>query len=239
MRLLSTLRQLPAALLPAGLLPAKKTQGCIVMAGVELDQLSAAMQVQAGALPVYQLEHQTKAGQFVSKANTGIIPQALDLSDADAVAGFVKQLEQAGQHVELLIVQGAAPVQQATVDLQANDLQQRWQSSGLPAVGVAQAVIRHMLAKQQGTVIFLGSVYAANTGSNIASGWLADAAVQAAVRALSQSLAREFQPRGIHVTYLALTEWSSHSAAAAQAIAATCWHVYRQPQSTWSQELSA
>lgn len=235
MRLFSTLRQLPAALLSAGLLPAKKTQGCIVLAGVALDQLSAAMQAQAGALPVYQLEYQPKAGQFVSKANTGIIHQSLDLSDADAVAGFVKQLEQAGQHVEVLIVEGAAPVQQATVGLQASDLQQRWQSTGLPAVAVAQAVIRHMLVKQQGTVIFLGSVHAASR----TSGWLADATIQAAVRALSQSLAREFQPRGIHITYLALTDWSSQSAATAQAIAATCWHVYRQPQSTWSQELSA
>lgn len=230
MRLFSTLRQLPAALLPAGLLPAKKTQGCIVLAGVALEQLSAAMQVQTTGLPVYQLTH----GNGLP-THTGGHQWMLDLNDADAMAGFVKQLAQAGQHVELLIIQGAAPVQQATSGLQAIDLQQRWQSTALPAVAVAQAVIRHMLAKQQGTVVFLGSTHAANP----AAGWLADAAVQASVRALSQSLAREFQPKGIHVTYLALTEWSSHSAAAAQAIASTCWHVHVQPQSTWSQELSA
>lgn len=242
MNLLSAIKQIPAAVLPASLFTAKNTQGCVVLAGVGLDQLSTAVLAQVGALPVYQLEHQPTAGQFASNANktrNSMIHQPLDLTDADAVAGFFKQLQQAGQHVALLIVQGAAPLQQATPDLQASDLQQRWQSTGLAAVAVAQAAIGQMLAKEQGTLIFLGSTHACNPGSNADSGWLADAAVQAGVRALSQSLAREFQPKGIHISYLALTEWSSHSEAAAQAIASTCWHVHLQPQSTWSQELSA
>lgn len=239
MNLLSAIKQIPTAVLPASLLAAKNTQGCVVLAGVGLDQLSTAVLAQVGTLPVYQLEHQPTAGQFASDANTKVIHQPLDLSDADAVAGFFKQLQQAGQHVALLIIQGAAPLQQATPDLQSSDLQQRWQSTGLAAVAVAQAAIPQMLAKQQGTLIFLGSTHACNPGSHTASGWLADAAVQAGVRALSQSLAREFQPKGIHISYLALTEWSSHSEAAAQAIASTCWHVHLQPQSTWSQELSA
>lgn len=239
MNLLSAIKQIPAAALPARLFTAKNTQGCVVLAGVGLDQLSTAMLAQVGTLPVYQLEHQPTAGQFASDVNINVIHQSLDLSDADAVAGFFKQLQQAGQHVALLIVQGAAPLQQATPDLQTSDLQQRWQSTGLAAVAVAQAAIPQMLAKQQGTLIFLGSTHACNPGSNADSGWLADAAVQTGVRALSQSLAREFQPKGIHISYLALTEWSSHSEAAAQAIASTCWHVHLQPQSTWSQELSA
>lgn len=239
MNLLSAIKQIPAAVLPARLFTAKNTQGCVVLAGVGLDQLSTAVLAQVGTLPVYQLEHQPTAGQFASDVNTNVIHQSLDLTNADAVAGFFKQLQQAGQHVALLIVQGAAPLQQATPDLQASDLQQRWQSTGLAAVAVAQAAIGQMLAKQQGTLIFLGSTHACNPGSNADSGWLADAAVQAGVRALSQSLAREFQPKGIHISYLALTEWSSHSEATAQAIASTCWHVHLQPQSTWSQELSA
>ena len=230
MSLFSTLKQIPAAVLPAGILATHSTEDCVVIAGVELDQLSAAMQLQVGGLPVYQLNHRDGA----SGSTTGYA-QTLDLNNADAVAGFFKQLEKAGKHVELLIVQGATPVQLATADIQSSNLQQRWQSTGLTAVAMAQGAIKHMLAKQQGTVIFLGSVYAASHSS----GWLADAVVQAGVRALSQSLAREFQPKGIHITYLALTEWSSHGEAAAQAIASTCWHVYRQPQSTWSQELSA
>lgn len=230
MSLFSTLKQLPAAMLPAAVLATHSTEGCVVIAGVELDQLSIAVQVQSQGLPVYQLNHRDGA----SGSTTGYT-QTLDLNNADAVAGFFKQLEKAGKHVELLLVQGAAPTALATADIQSSDLQQRWQSSGLPAVAMAQGAIKHMLAKQQGTVIFLGSVYAAS----YSSGRLADAAVQAGVRALSQSLAREFQPKGIHVTYLALTEWSSYGEAAAQAIASTCWHVYRQPQSTWSQELSA
>lgn len=234
MRLFSTLKQLPAVLVPTGLLPAQKTQGCVVLAGVALDQLSAAMQAQVTDLPVYQLNH---ADAQASK--TAGYVQGLDLNNADAIAGFFKQLEKAGQHVELLVLQGAAPVQQAIADLQASDMQQRWQSSALTAVAVAQGAIQHMLPRRQGTLVFLGSSHVANSFSHSGSGWLADAAVQAGIRALSQSLAREFQPKGIHITYLALTEWSSYSEAAAQAIASTCWHVYRQPQSTWSQELSA
>jgi hypothetical protein len=82
-------------------------------------------------------------------------------------------------------------------------------------------------------LVFLGSAHA-----NLPiKAWTIDGALQAGMRALSQSLAREFHPQGIHVAYIALTEWQVEDQWLAQQIAQTCLQIHAQPKSTWVQEL--
>ena len=98
---------------------------------------------------------------------------------------------------------------------------------------VAQAVIKPMLKQQRGTVIFLGAPFSNSTHYDVLS-----QSMFAGVRALSQSLAREFHPKGIHVAYCTLEKWDDQDQKLMQSIAQVCWHLHQQPKSTWSQELS-
>ena len=60
----------------------------------------------------------------------------------------------------------------------------------------------------------------------------------ASIRALSQSLAREFQPKGIHVTYCMVEKWDGQNQHFISSVKQVCQYIYQQPNTAWSQELS-
>ena len=64
----------------------------------------------------------------------------------------------------------------------------------------AQAVIPHMAARGQGTIILTG----ATAGLRGAANFSAFASAKFALRGLAQSLAREYGPKGVHVAHVVL-----------------------------------
>src|SRR5882757_7282276 len=108
---------------------------------------------------------------------------------------------------------------------------------------VAQQAVRAMLSKGHGAIIFTGasaSVKGYPQSAPFAMG-------KFALRGLSQSMARELQPQGIHVCHFVI-DGGIKSARRAEpadnpdslldpdAIAASYLHVLQQPRSAWSQE---
>lgn len=113
----------------------------------------------------------------------------------------------------------------------------------------AQQVIPGMVERGRGTIIFTGSS-ASVTGfagySDLSSG-------KFALRGLSQSLAREFQPAGVHIAHViidgvigerrSLTRSSraggdtAGAGADPDAVAQSYWHVHAQDKSAWTQEM--
>lgn len=215
----------------------KKSQGCVLVVGVAVEELSKAFldQVQAHNFVLYQVNHTLDAKALKIKQEQHLTSVTLNLLDSTAVDQFFKSIARAGHQPELVLFQPQAPVSAPTTTLTAAQIEERWQLTGLAAISIAQKAIQHMLPRKQGTIIFLGSAHATVP----ASGWIADGAIHAGIRALSQSLAREFHPQGVHVSYVMLNQWSQESPEAAQAIADTCWHIYQQPSSAWSQELTS
>jgi NAD(P)-dependent dehydrogenase (short-subunit alcohol dehydrogenase family) len=80
------------------------------------------------------------------------------------------------------------------------EFEQAWRVACLGAVISAQAVVPHMAARRQGTIIFTG----ATAGLRGAANFSAFAAAKFAARGLSQSLAREYAPKGVHVAHVVL-----------------------------------
>lgn len=117
--------------------------------------------------------------------------------------------------------------------LSLEEIEHSWQTTGLSAVSVSQAVIKPMLKQQQGTVIFLGAPSNNSTHYDVLS-----QSMFASIRALSQSLAREFQPKGIHVTYCMVEKWDGQNQHFISSVKQVCQHIYQQPNTAWSQELS-
>ena len=64
----------------------------------------------------------------------------------------------------------------------------------------AQAVLPHMAARKQGTVIFSGATAGLRGGANFS----AFASAKFALRGLAQALAREFGPKGVHVAHVVI-----------------------------------
>lgn len=214
----------------------KSSQGCVVVIGTHVEALSQALlpQAQSQKLALYQVSHSQQYNTLHHEALNQLTSVKANLIDPKAMVQLFKKIKQAGHVVELVVFQPVTPIEMASADLTPEYIQQRWQDIGLSAITIAQHAIKSMLPRQQGKFIALGSMHASEPDS----GWLADGALQAGNRALFQSLAREFQPQGIQCCYMALSGWSTENMQTAQAIAQTCWHIYQQPRSAWSQELS-
>ncbi|XP_052165867.1 uncharacterized protein LOC127782638 [Oryza glaberrima] len=112
----------------------------------------------------------------------------------------------------------------------------------------AHQVIPGMVERGRGTVIFTGSS-ASVTGY---AGYSDLSCGKFALRGLSQSLAKEFQPAGVHIAHMIIDgvigdprsgrggcggEAASASGADPDAVAQSYWHVHAQDRSAWTQEM--
>ena len=109
---------------------------------------------------------------------------------------------------------------------------------------------RVMLPRGHGTILFTGAT-ASLRGS---SGFCAFAGAKHALRALSQSMARELGPQGLHIAHVVVdgaidTEFITQLFPERHAlndragildpdhIAKTYWQLHQQPRSAWTQEM--
>lgn len=222
-------------LLPQWFKSKQKTKGCIVIVGNAVQQLSQLFvgQADSGAMSVYQLQHDAIQPQpKIEVQAEGLIAVRLNLLDAAALKSVIQQIQKAGHFVDLCIFQPDFVLSENSHVLSAEQLESYWQNTGLTGVSIAQAVIRQMLPKQQGTLIFLGTQQPVESEQDLFS-----QSMSASIRALAQSLAREFHPKGIHVVYCVAPDWQNKNIELMQSLQQTCWHLYQQPRSTWSQEL--
>jgi len=157
----------------------------------------------------------------------------LNLIRPEHLKRLTQYITQAGHSIELTIFQPRFFRLRNIETLSAQDVESNWEFTGLSAVNVSQAIIRLMLKQNRGTLIFLGGEYQ--------NSFYYDALSQsmfASIRALSQSLAREFQPKGIHIAYCMIEQWDSQNYSFISAVKDLCQHIYHQPATAWTQELS-
>ncbi|UWQ32070.1 SDR family oxidoreductase [Leisingera sp. M527] len=130
-------------------------------------------------------------------------------------------------------------------DTSNDEFEATWRAMVLSAVNLARSVLPAMAGTGGGTFIVSGATASLRGGRNFA----AFASAKAALRALTQSLAREYGPKGVHVVHVILdgivdTEASRdlHSMDPSRMmqpedIAETYLALARQPKSTWTHEL--
>ncbi|HEX7341943.1 MAG TPA: SDR family NAD(P)-dependent oxidoreductase [Rhodanobacteraceae bacterium] len=146
----------------------------------------------------------------------------------------------------VLIYNAGAFLRGGILELDLADFEAAWRINCYGALLAAREVLPTMLAAGAGTLLFTGATAALRGGA----GFAGLAVGKFGLRALAQSLAREFGPRGIHVAHViidgqidsprtrardpghAVTEFLDPAA-----IAESYWHLHRQPRSAWTQEL--
>lgn len=121
-----------------------------------------------------------------------------DLSDASFLAKLVNRFESGGDTIDVYIHQAAKLVLKPFLESDIGDFEACWDTGVKTAVVATKALLPAMLARGKGTMIFTGAT-ASMRGSAKSAPF---AAAKFALRALSQSLAREFGPRGIHVAHV-------------------------------------
>ncbi len=171
--------------------------------------------------------------------------QTCDLSDAREAKHKIANIMQAYGPPKIVIHNTSNLVVQPFLDIDLTDFEASWRAMVLTAAVLAQSVLPHMVKSGGGTFIVSGATASLRGGARFA----ALASPKFALRGLAQSLAREFQPQGIHVAHVILdgiieSERSRERHKIApdkmmrpEDIAAEYWHLAHQPRSTWSHEV--
>ncbi|MBM3607726.1 MAG: SDR family oxidoreductase [Alphaproteobacteria bacterium] len=176
--------------------------------------------------------------------DAGIDCFAADATDATSLAQAFARAHAAGGAPAVAVANSAAWKLSPFVETSAQDFEHVWRASCLSAFNVAQEAAKLMLPAGKGAIIFTGSTAQMRAGSNFA----AMAAAKSALRALSQSIARELGPKGIHVAHVAIDgPIDSARTRAANAsherlidpagIADVYFALAHQPRAAWSNEI--
>lgn len=216
----------------------QKKQGCVVVAGHDIELLNHGFVIldknHQAPLHVYQVIHDSTVQNIqVSYVNDGMTSVRLNLIKTKHLKSLLKYITEHCHTIELCVFQpnfSSAPNIEA---LSLEEIEHSWQTTGLSAVNVSQFVLKPMLKQQRGTVIFLGAPSHHSAHHDVLS-----QSMFASIRALSQSMAREFQPKGIHVAYCMVEKWEGQNPHFISSVKQVCQHIYHQSDSAWSQELS-
>ncbi len=175
--------------------------------------------------------------------DSGITCIAGDVTDAAAVAAAVEQIEKIGP-LDIAIANSAAWKIAPVLDFTAEDFEAVWRAGCLSAFNVARAAGKAMAERGQGTLLFTGSA----AQMRAASGFGAMAVAKNGLRALTQTLARELGPKGVHIGHVVIDgPIDSARTRAANAnhdrlidpegIAEVFHGLYVQPRNAWANEI--
>jgi NAD(P)-dependent dehydrogenase (short-subunit alcohol dehydrogenase family) len=177
--------------------------------------------------------------------DSGLDIRVCNLSDASDTSDIIAGLVQEYGPPKIVVHNPSNLVIQPFLDLDQDDFEASWRSMVLSAFILAQSVLGPMKEAGGGALIVSGATASLRGGAKFA----ALASAKFALRGLTQSLAREFQPSGVHVIHAILdgiidTERSRtrHGLDPAKMmkpedIADAYWHLGHQPPSAWSHEI--
>lgn len=175
---------------------------------------------------------------------TGAAAFQCDASDPESVSALFEAVDKAIGEPSLVAFNPSLRVRGPIHEIDPLAVREAVLTTGYGAFLVAQQAVKRMLPKGSGSLLFTGAsagVKGYPNSSTFAMG-------KFALRGLCQSLARELQPKGLHVAHFVidggiLKENDTRDGVEADkwlspdAIAETYLHVHRQHRSAWTWEI--
>jgi NAD(P)-dependent dehydrogenase (short-subunit alcohol dehydrogenase family) len=207
---------------------------------------------QAGMWVAIAARHQDRLAQFAAELAT-VSGKArayhCDVTNEQSVQNLFAEVKADLGGPNLVVFNAGTFVPKGLLDTRADEFERCWRVGCFGGFLVGRAAVSAMLERgdgQGGTVIFTGAT-ASLRGSarfhNLAVG-------KFGLRALAQSMAREFQPSGVHVAHIIIdgqiraerpgyteAERGPDAVLDPDAIAEAYYQIYRQPRSAWTHEL--
>jgi len=169
-----------------------------------------------------------------------------DISDrAQVEAAFASIRERLGPP-EVLLYNAGSGTWGTVTDITPEQYESTWRVNAYGAFLSAKAVVPDMVARGRGVILFTGATAGVKAGPKSA----AFGPAKFALRGLTQSLARDLGPKGIHVAWVnvdgvidipgrreRIPQLQEEDLLKPDAIAETYWHLAHQDRSAWTLEL--
>lgn len=168
-----------------------------------------------------------------------------DITDADKVKAAFAQVRQQLGPVDILINHAGNAVWKEFAELTPDDFEKSWRICAYGSFLCCQEAVGDMLESGGGTMLFTG----ATSSIRGRAGALAFSSAKFAVRGLTDSLARELWPKGIHVAHVLIDGWLATPAVMEQnpnsaepmldsdAVADAYWALAQQDRQAWTFEI--
>lgn len=173
-----------------------------------------------------------------------ILEVPADIGDrAQVEAAFTLIREQLGPP-EVLLYNAGSGMFGTITDITPEQYEDSWRVNAYGAFLSAKAVVPDLIARGRGAIVFTGATAGVKAGpKSVAFG-----PAKFALRGLTQSLARDLGPKGIHVAWINVDgiidipgrhypQLKDEDLLKPEAIAETYWHVAHQDRSAWTTEL--
>ena len=169
-----------------------------------------------------------------------------DVRDPAAIETAFKQIQDTVGPVDTLLYNAGSGQWSSVMDTSIDDLHAAWATNTLGLLVCTQQVLPNMLASGCGNIIVSGATASLRGGAN----FTAFASAKAAQRSLTQSIARDVGPKGIHVSYVIIDglidlartreffpDTPDEAFMQADAIADSVWALTQQDSSAWTFEM--
>ncbi len=171
---------------------------------------------------------------------------ACDVTDEGAVRKLFDALKADFGAPDLAVFNAGAMLRKRVLETEVPEFERCWRIGCLGGFLVGREAARLMVTKGGGTILFTGATASLRGGP----GFVNLAVGKFGLRALSQSMARELGPAGVHVAHVIIDGQilsQRHARLAAErppdgllcpdAIAENYYRLHRQHRSAWTQEL--
>jgi NAD(P)-dependent dehydrogenase (short-subunit alcohol dehydrogenase family) len=122
----------------------------------------------------------------------------LDARREDEVLALFKKIETVVGALEVVVFNVGGNVRFPLLEMTAEKYFKTWEMCAMAGFLVGREAARALLPRGRGTILFTGATASLRGGV----GFSAFAGGKAALRALAQSMAREFGPQGLHIAHI-------------------------------------
>ena len=165
-----------------------------------------------------------------------------DVGDEASLTAAIGQITTALGAPSVLVYNASGFGMASFLDLTVKDFETSFRTSCIGGVIAAKAVLPAMVARGSGTLLFTGATASLRGGARFAP----FAAGKFALRAVAQSIAREFGPKGVHAAHVVIDGPVDSDAARSRGatnvlapddVAETYFQLHAQRKSAWTQEI--
>ncbi len=191
-----------------------------------------------------------KLANGIKEAGYSATPFGVDARDEDAIAKLFKEVEENIAPIDVVVFNPGANVFFPIEDTTARVYKKVWEMAAFAGFLTGREAAKYMKKRGHGSIFFTGATASIRGGA----GFSAFSGAKFALRSLSQSMARELGPQGIHVAHFIIdgaidTPFIKENFPDTYAlkekdgilqpkeIAEAYWNIHVQHPSAWTQEM--